>query len=686
MVRKIAKMKLKNEVLYYIFFSCFIVYWGFDVTLINSGINYNVLKDLVFIIGFGTFVIHWFKSKFSIIEIIKQCIFLAVILFVYIVSGMTSSGLLIIFPAIVGLKNIEIKKVVKVMFWTLTITFSLFIILCLVNVIPSSTYTKTDAFGNTYNMIMFGNQHGNTIYVIWFNILCSYIYAYYEKIKKKDFIILLVISILFFMILSSRTGLLLSIITIILTYSIKYIKVKSFDIVNKILRILIKYSYVIFYIAVFLIAAFLSETQLYDFLNDLISSRISEVRYYLIDIGFGLLPQKVIYYWICDNMQIKILVSYGLIFTFLYLMYSVKTIDYLLKKNMNIEILMMIMYLLYSYSEVAFFKPISDFTMLFFTYVLFNNYYQTDNKEEIKDGESTMYKIKNSIKIGNLFEKIFCYILIFLGFSNERIQVMEVRCKKYNFLKRKYFEKIDLKKYKNEKFESSNDNIWFCWLQGKDKMPTIVQKCYEQLIFLHSDKNIIFLDANNYEEYIKLPSYIIEKWKDGIISHAHFSDVIRTALLAEHGGLWIDATTYLTSKIPNYIFESKMFMFDMSNEDDIMIYNNWFIYTKKNNRIFLALRDYLYLFWKKENKVHEYFVWHLFMRHIYNFYEKDFECITYIPHECSHMLIKKINDKYDEQYFKLADKICPIQKLTYKNIDEKKENTFYQYIISKDVK
>ena len=70
---------------------------------------------------------------------------------------------------------------------------------------------------------------------------------------------------------------------------------------------------------------------------------------------------------------------------------------------MNIEILMMIMYLLYSYSEVAFFKPVSDFTMLFFTYALFNNYYQTDNKEEIKDGESTMDKIKNSIKIGNLF-------------------------------------------------------------------------------------------------------------------------------------------------------------------------------------------------------------------------------------------------------------------------------------------
>ncbi len=674
-------MKLKKEVFYYIFFSCFTLYWGLDVTLINSGIDYSLLSKLSFCIGFSSFCIYWFKTKFTKIEIIKQIIFLAIILFVFIASGMHNSGLLIIFPAIVGLKGLDTKKVVKTMFWTLSISFALFLILCVLGIIPTSTYTKIDAFGNSYNMIRFGQQHGNTIYIIWFNILCSYIYSHYDTIKKWHYLILLLLSIFFYLVLSCRTGILLSIIIIMISYCIQYKNISIPEKLKNILNKLIDNSYLLFYLVIFFIAAFLSKTWIYEILNKLVTSRIAEVRYYLVDIGFGLLPQNVIYYWICDNTQIKILVSYGLIFTLLYLFFSIKTIKYLRKNNMNIEIAMMIVYLLYSYCEVAFFKPVSDFSMLFFSYVLFNSYYIDDGEVDKK-----MKKIKNSIKTGNLLEKIFCYILIFLGFSNERIQVMEVRCKINNYLKKRHFNKIDLSMYEDNISSKKSDYIWFCWLQGYEAMPDIVSKCYERVKKFHSDKKIIFIDSNSYSNYINIPNYIVDKWNKGLISHAHFSDIIRTSLLAEFGGTWIDSTTYLTSAIPDYVFDGRMFMFDMSNEDDMMIYNNWFIYTKKNNRVFIALRDYLYLFWKKENKVREYFIWHLFMRHIYNYYKKDFETIVYIPHECSHMLIRKLNDKYDEKYYKLTDSICPIQKLTYKNIDKKKTNSFYYQLISRDVK
>lgn len=304
-----------------------------------------------------------------------------------------------------------------------------------------------------------------------------------------------------------------------------------------------------------------------------------------------------------------------------------------------------------------------------------------------------MKKILNSIKIGNFFEKIFCYILILFGFSNERIQVMEVRCKKYNFLKRKYFKKIDLNLYNNNISNEKSDYIWFCWLQGYDNMPSLVKKCYERILEFHSDSNIVFIDSYNYSNYIAIPDYIINKWKKGIISHAHFSDVIRTSLIAQYGGLWIDATTYLLSPIPKYIFDNQMFMFDMSNEDNIMVYNNWFIYSNKNNRIFLALRDYLYLFWKKENKVREYFVWHLFMRHIYNFYKEDFANMLYIPHECTHLMIKVINKKFDEEYLAIVNSMCPIQKLSYykfETLDEKIsgniKDTYYKKLLDGKLK
>lgn len=370
-------MKLKSELFYYIFFVCFIVYWELDTLLINSGIDYSLLSNLSFIIGGVSFAILWFLSKFTFSEIIKQIIFLIIILFVFIKSGMDNTGLLVLFPAIVGLKNVKIKDVVKIMFWTLSITFSIFLILCVIKVIPFATFVKVDAYGNSYNMITFGNQHGNTIYVIWFNILCSYIYSYFDKIKKINFLILIIISLILYFLLCSRTGIILSLLTILLVYYVKYKKHTISGKLKIFVDFILEYSYVIFYIIVFLIAAYLYDTQFYEILNNVVSSRIAEVRHYLVDVGFGWLPKKVIYYWICDNTQIKILVSYGMLFTCMYLALSVKTLKYLTKNSMTIEIVMMIMYLLYSYSEVAFFKPVSDFTMLFFSYALFRSYYQS---------------------------------------------------------------------------------------------------------------------------------------------------------------------------------------------------------------------------------------------------------------------------------------------------------------------
>ena len=52
------------------------------------------------------------------------------------------------------------------------------------------------------------------------------------------------------------------------------------------------------------------------------------------------------------------------------------------------------------------------------------------------------------------------------------------------------------------------------------------------------------VDQNNYQEFVTIPGHIEEKRQKGLISLTHFSDILRMALLAEHGGLWLDATIY----------------------------------------------------------------------------------------------------------------------------------------------
>lgn len=234
---------------------------------------------------------------------------------------------------------------------------------------------------------MLGNQHGNTINVILFNIIASYLYVYYEKINLKKIIVLQFFIFISYLVLASRTALILSTISIWGICTIKYSRLKPPNALNKIFMFLERYSYIIFYVLVFIIGYFMKETSFYDFLNKLVSSRIFEVNHYLVDVGMKLLPQYVNYDWLCDNTQVKIMVSYGLIFTVIYLILSYKTIKELQKRNNKIGVFLMIMYLLYSYSEVAFFKPVSDFTMLFFVYA-FQSIECKDKENELDYGEN----------------------------------------------------------------------------------------------------------------------------------------------------------------------------------------------------------------------------------------------------------------------------------------------------------
>lgn len=295
-----------------------------------------------------------------------------------------------------------------------------------------------------------------------------------------------------------------------------------------------------------------------------------------------------------------------------------------------------------------------------------------------------MEKIKNSIKIGNFFEKIFCFFLIKIGFSNTRIQTLEVRNKKYNYIRKKYNKVIADSNYKYFEKKEKNKNIWICWLQGYDSMPNIVKKCVQSIYKYCEKENIKFIDETNYKEYVNLPNYIIEKWKKGIIPNAHFTDIIRTELLVVHGGLWIDATTILLEKIPDYVYKSNLFMFNMIGEDNIMTYNNWFIYSEKDNRVLKNVRDLLYEFWKNENKVQEYFIWHIFMKMVYDKYESDFKDMLYIPHAITHMINTKITEEFDINYINEVRKICPIQKLTYK-IDNPLDNSYFNFIVKEEI-
>lgn len=291
-----------------------------------------------------------------------------------------------------------------------------------------------------------------------------------------------------------------------------------------------------------------------------------------------------------------------------------------------------------------------------------------------------MYGLKNIILRG-----IYSKFLIIPVNKNELLRHMNWQLRVKKRLK-KYIMVTD----ENLKLEEENpykNVIWFLWFQGIENAPPIVQKCYKNAkrYAVEMGYRLVVLDKNNMNNYLNIPSNIVKKWKNGVIGNANFSDICRVQLLAEYGGIWMDATVMLTGLIDEEILQSELFFFQASFLDmSVTKISNWFIYSRRaGNAFLLSLRDSLYNYWEKNNIIDDYFIFHLIVAELSNVEElkSDYEKIPYFSNTYPHLLGEKLNNIYDaDQYHKILKK-SNIHKLTYKNLDEQHKNSFYYNLI-----
>ena len=81
----------------------------------------------------------------------------------------------------------------------------------------------------------------------------------------------------------------------------------------------------------------------------------------------------------------------------------------------------------------------------------------------------------------------------------------------------KHFEN-DLKQIKTELPKEQNcdvaeKQVWICWLQGMENAPQIVRDCYASVCYWMKDWKITVITADNMNEYVQFPDYIVENGK-----------------------------------------------------------------------------------------------------------------------------------------------------------------------------
>ena len=153
------------------------------------------------------------------------------------------------------------------------------------------------------------------------------------------------------------------------------------------------------------------------------------------------------------------------------------------------------------------------------------------------------------------------------------------------------------------------ERVFTLWLQGEEAAPPIVKACIRSMR-RHLRQELVVLDEKTLFEWISLPRDIIDKWKAGKMCNANFSDICRLELLYRYGGIWMDATDYMTAPIPEYIMDSDFFLFKTGEK-----YGKWFsfiescfIRARKGNPLLAIWHDAVMEYWRNEDSAIDYFV------------------------------------------------------------------------------
>jgi len=229
--------------------------------------------------------------------------------------------------------------------------------------------------------------------------------------------------------------------------------------------------------------------------------------------------------------------------------------------------------------------------------------------------------------------------------------------------------------------------FWQYWHQGVNSTTSkMIVECLNSVKKHCSDYEIIFLTNKTVWNYIELPSFVFEKFGKNRFDLAKLSDLMRLYLLSAYGGVWLDATIYLTKEIDEQMLSEDFFAFQRSKIPpfDAEIYRkfdplyfswdpkfqirmlNSFIIAKPDNKIVADLLSILLEYWRKEEKCGQYYFFQIcFYRMILNDEWKDLNCEITSDTNCHKLQVVSL-DKFDRRIFDEIKSKSNIHKLTYR--------------------
>lgn len=227
-----------------------------------------------------------------------------------------------------------------------------------------------------------------------------------------------------------------------------------------------------------------------------------------------------------------------------------------------------------------------------------------------------------------------------------------------------------------ETFNFAKTPVWCCWWQGSEQMPEVVKMCNDRLKQLLPDDvaELHMVTEKNYQEYITLPDYIIDKFEAGKMSITALSDILRATLLAQYGGFWIDATVFISDYFPLEFIQNDFYaqkMYDPVKWKREACKGRWCGFLmggKAGNIIFRLLRDAFFAWWKVHDSIIDYVLIDYFLLAGYQSMPELQNQIDNVPDNNPDVfeMYKVLNEPYTPTLLDKLTRNTNLHKLTYK--------------------
>jgi hypothetical protein len=264
------------------------------------------------------------------------------------------------------------------------------------------------------------------------------------------------------------------------------------------------------------------------------------------------------------------------------------------------------------------------------------------------------------------------------------------------------------------KKQNTVKTIYILWLQGFENAPFLVKKCLDSWISMNPTWNIVQLDKNNLNEYISIQD-IINGLDKKSVSNASTSDIIRISLLNKYGGLWVDATTYCTTPLDDWLDEyiqKGFFAFrfaELNGQKPDRPISSWFIYGNSDNYIINAWYRATIAYcsktkilgnnkpestkekWKQGISEEHYFWFHYLFQELYETdtsFKIAWDAVPELFETGPHFLQRKgmLADVTDEMMIHIDHRKSPLYKLTYRyNASNYHNNCNLHYLLEPEL-